>query len=88
MPTRLILNKYGKEITELSESGAPKEKLMEFRGMGRTRKGMFEGDLVEGELQIGQIASAIGDVPTVAQVMESMIKEYNETAERIGAIKM
>lgn len=88
MPTRVLLNKYGQELRKLSESGATKQQVEEFRGRGRTRQGMFEGDVEEGELEIGQISSYCRDVPTVAAMMERMVAEYNACAERLSGLRM
>lgn len=88
MPTRLILNEYGKEVTQLANSGASKEKLMEFRGRGRTKRGIFDGDIVNGELEIGQIVSDIEDVPSVEEVVQRMVKEYNARVEKMSTMKM
>jgi enoyl-[acyl-carrier protein] reductase II len=88
MPTRLILNDYGKEVRKLSESGATKEELEKFRGKGRTRKGMFDGDVSQGELEIGQIVSACKDIPSAAEVVQRMVKEFDERNAQLSKIKL
>lgn len=87
MPTRLLMNDYAKEIVKLSESGASKEQLKEFRGRGKTRKGMFEGDVKRGELEIGQIVHCCNDIPSVSEVMTGIVTEFNEKAGKLGAMK-
>lgn len=87
MPTRVLLNKYGKAVVQLSESGATPEALKEFRGRGKTRQGMFDGDVVDGELEIGQIVQACDDIPSVEEVMKRFISEFNEKSTKLGAMK-
>lgn len=88
MPTRVLLNKYGKELRKISDGGATKEEIFEFRGRGRTRKGMFDGDVTDGELEIGQICSFCRDIPTVQEVVTRMVKEYNECSARLSGSTM
>ncbi|CCW67606.1 unnamed protein product [Phytomonas sp. Hart1] len=88
MPTRLLLNKYGKEIQNISISGATKQQLEEFRGRGRTRQGMFDGDTENGELEIGQIASYCRDIPSVEELMLRLVEEFNNTNARLSHLKI
>ncbi|CCW60515.1 unnamed protein product [Phytomonas sp. EM1] len=88
MPTRLLLNKYGKEAHEISMKGATKQQLEEFRGKGRTRKGMFDGDIENGELEIGQIASYCRDIPSVEELMQRLVQEFNTTSARFSNLRM
>lgn len=77
-PVRLIRNEFCSQI-EAAESGmATKEQLLNLLGKGRSRKGMFEGDLTEGELEIGQAAAYIKDIKPAAQIIDDFIKEYNQ----------
>lgn len=87
MPTRVLLNKYGQQIVELAESGASPEVVKKFRGRGKTRQGMFDGDVVNGELEIGQIVHSCNDIPSVSDVMNRIITEYNEKVGKLGASK-
>lgn len=75
VPVRLLKNKFYDEVKKLEDHGASKEELEKHLGRGRARKGMLEGDLDEGELEIGQIAGLIHDLPTVAELVERLIKE-------------
>ncbi|KAG5479467.1 hypothetical protein LSCM1_04731 [Leishmania martiniquensis] len=84
MPTRLILNDYGREARRLSESGATKAQLMEFRGPNRTKRGIFEGDVANGELEIGQIVSTCKDILTAAEVVERMVRDFHACYARIA----
>lgn len=78
-PTRLIRNDFYDRVAEAENRGATAEELSELLGRGRTRLGIFEGDLSEGELEIGQIASFIRDLPTAGEVVARIVGEY-ETA--------
>lgn len=82
-PTRLIKNPFFDTIFTMEEKGASKEELVEVLGRGRAKKGMFEGDLEEGELEIGQIASKIEKIETAQEIVEDIIKTYNETLDSI-----
>ncbi|CAJ1025173.1 Nitronate monooxygenase/IMP dehydrogenase / GMP reductase domain [Leishmania utingensis] len=88
MPTRLLLNDYGKEARRLSESGATKEQLKAFCGKGRTKRGIFDGDLANGELEIGQIVSTCKDIPTAAEAVERMVKEFRARNEQLAKMKL
>lgn len=77
-PTRLIKNEFYQQVQELEDKGASADELRALLGRGRAKKGIFEGDLVEGELEIGQISALINDIPTAQEVVDSVIKEYNE----------
>jgi enoyl-[acyl-carrier protein] reductase II len=78
VPVRLLKNKFYEDITKLEEQGASKEALNDLLGKGRARLGMLEGDLNEGELEIGQIAGMIRDLPTVAALVNRLRTEYNQ----------
>lgn len=76
-PTRLIKNDFYNKVQAAEDRGAPAEEIREILGRGRSKKGIFEGDLVEGELEIGQIASLINDLPTAADVVNDVLAEFN-----------
>ncbi|HXJ97245.1 MAG TPA: nitronate monooxygenase [Gelidibacter sp.] len=80
-PVRLIKNKFYNDIVELYKTSPTPEDLKSLLGRARAKRGMFEGDLVEGELEIGQIAGLIHDIKPVAKIVEDMIAEY-KTAKR------
>ena len=84
-PTRLIKNEFYDRVLSLENKGATVEELRELQGKGRAKKGIFEGDLQEGMLEIGQIASLIREIPTVADVMKEIITEFNHTAKSLSA---
>lgn len=83
-PTRLIKNGFFRQMEEAENRGASAEELKELIGFGRTRRGIFEGDLEDGELEIGQISSVIDDVPTVQEVFDSLLAEYRAQFARLA----
>lgn len=83
-PTRMIKNEFYQQVQELEDRGATAEELRTLLGRGRSRLGIFEGDLTEGELEIGQIASHIKQVIPAAEVVKEMMAAYNQTWERLS----
>lgn len=75
-PVRLLKNKFYEDIVDLYSKSPSKEKLIELLGRARAKKGMFEGDLDEGELEIGQISGLIHDIKPAAQIVKEMIEEF------------
>lgn len=82
-PTRLIKNDFYTTVQEAEDRGATAEEIRGILGRGRAKKGIFEGDLSEGELEIGQVSSLIEDLPTAADVVNSVIEEYNAKVENM-----
>lgn len=78
IPVRLFKNKFYEEVKKLEDRGASKEELEALLGKGRARKGMLEGDLDQGEIEIGQIASLIRDIPTVQELVQKLVKEQRD----------
>lgn len=76
--TRLIKNEFYDKVKAAEDSGASAEQMKELLGKGRAKRGIFEGDLVEGELEIGQIASLLKDLPPAKKVLRHIVEEYNE----------
>ena len=76
-PVRLLKNKFYQDLQELYQSGASIEELRAHLGRARAKRGMFEGDLEEGELEIGQIASMIDAVKHVASIVEEIMAQYH-----------
>lgn len=81
-PTRLVKGTFMSKVEEAESRGASVEELKELLGKGRAKKGMFEGDLTEGELELGQIASTLHEMQTAGQVVEDIISEYNSLASQ------
>ncbi len=86
IPVRLIKNKFFKQAYQLEQNGASKEELLQLLGKARAKKGMFEGDTDEGELEIGQIAGIINEIKPVDEIIEEIIKEYEEAKKRVCLI--
>jgi len=76
-PVRLLKNKFYEDLQRLYESGASVDDLRAHLGRARAKRGMFEGDLKEGELEIGQIASMIDEIKPAASIIEDIIAQYN-----------
>jgi enoyl-[acyl-carrier protein] reductase II len=76
-PVRLIKNKFYTELQDLYQNNATLEQLKEKLGRGRAKKGMFEGDLEEGELEIGQIAGLIHEIKPAAEILNEIIEEFD-----------
>lgn len=75
-PVRLIKNKFFQEIQDLYAQGATKEDLIQLLGRARAKRGMFEGNLDDGELEIGQIAGLIHKIQPVHEIIEEIISEF------------
>lgn len=82
-PTRLLRNEFFHSVTELEARAASVEEFTALLGRGRSRMGIFEGDLVEGELEIGQVASQIDTIRPVAEIMDRLMEQYRSRLERI-----
>ncbi|MEJ8590902.1 nitronate monooxygenase [Riemerella anatipestifer] len=80
-PVRLLKNKFFYDIEKLYDNGRDIETLKQALGRARAKKGMFEGDLDEGELEIGQVSALIDDIISVDEVFKRLIKEFNECKE-------
>jgi len=88
VPVRLIRNKFLNDVEEAEKRGASKEELTELLGRGRAKKGMFEGDIEEGELEIGQVSSIIHEILPVKKIMENLILEFKKTKAQISLIDL
>lgn len=83
-PVRLLNNPFYQKVQELENKGAQIEEIKELLGKGRAKKGMFEGDLVEGELEIGQVSASINKIESVSEVMNTIISEFNQTLSSLS----
>jgi enoyl-[acyl-carrier protein] reductase II len=88
VPVRLIRNKFLNEVENAEMRGASKEELLELLGRGRAKIGMFEGDVDEGELEIGQVSATINEILPVAKIMEKIIKDFNKAKLKIDQISL
>lgn len=75
-PVRLVRNKFFQQVVEAEQRGASVEEMKQLLGRARAKKGMFEGDLDEGELEIGQVAAAIREVKPAAEILNEIWNEY------------
>ncbi len=82
-PVRLIKNEFYTQVQEKYQQGTTAEELKELLGRGRSKKGMFEGDLVNGELEIGQVSSLIDSIPTVAEVFDDLLVDYQVAKDKL-----
>lgn len=85
-PTRLIKNELFAKIAEAESRGAEADELRELLGRAASKRGIFEGDLENGELEIGQIASTIKEVKPVAQIMHELITDFHTTQSHIATL--
>ena len=86
-PTRLVKGDFTTAVEEAEARGASAEELRELLGKGRAKKGIFEGDLQNGELEIGQIASLFHEEQSVAEVMEEIISAFEAAKQRMCAME-
>lgn len=77
-PVRLLKNKFFEDVQELYTKSPSKEDLTKLLGRARAKKGMYEGDLEEGELEIGQISGLINEIKPAAEIVKEMISEFEE----------
>ena len=82
-PVRLVKNKFFNDVQELYKTAPSVEDLIQLLGRARAKKGMFEGDLEEGELEIGQIAGLIHDVKPVADIVQEIVEEFEQVKAEI-----
>ena len=77
-PVRLIKNKFYQDVQELYTTAPSVEDLKTLLGRARAKRGMFEGDLVEGELEIGQVSGLIHEIKSVKDIIDDMVSEFEE----------
>lgn len=82
-PARLLNNAFYQMVAAAENNGASTQELTLLLGKGRAKKGIFEGDINEGELEIGQVNALINDIPTVADIFHNLITEYAEAHNRL-----
>lgn len=85
-PVRLIKNAFYEKVAALYETGPTPEELKKLLGRARAKKGMFEGDMIEGELEIGQISGLIDAILPAGTIVENIIAEFNEAKSRLTFI--
>ena len=87
-PVRLLKNKFYQDVVRLYQSHPTQEDLKKMLGRARAKKGMFDGDLDEGELEIGQIAGLIDDILPVKEIIEQIITEFNIASNEMSNLKL
>jgi enoyl-[acyl-carrier protein] reductase II len=83
-PVRMLNNNFYQEIVQLYEENASRETLLKKLGRGRAKKGMFEGDLINGELEIGQASSQISKVYSATHIIKEIMDEFNKVKKQIN----
>ncbi len=83
-PVRLVKNEFYEKVAKAYSEGAKADDLSELLGRGRAKKGMFEGDLVEGELEIGQVSSLLKEILPSARIVESIMEEFLLTINKMS----
>ncbi|RIJ50635.1 nitronate monooxygenase [Maribellus luteus] len=86
-PVRLIKNSFFMQVDEAEKAGTSTEDLKELLGRGRAKKGMFEGDLDDGELEIGQVSAQLTEILPVRMIMEKLIREYRAAKDAVQSDK-
>jgi enoyl-[acyl-carrier protein] reductase II len=86
VPVRLMKNQFYKRIEDAELHGATPEQLKEILGRARAKKGMFEGDMEEGELEIGQVSAMVKEIKTAGAIVEEIIAEYNSVQREISSL--
>ena len=80
------MNEFYHQIITAYENGATKEELQELLGRGRAKKGMFMGDLEEGELEIGQISATMNTIKPAAEIVQEIIEEFDMMKNKLSKI--
>ena len=85
-PVRLIKNKFYNDIQLAYRNGASPEELKQLLGRARAKRGMFEGDMEEGELEIGQVSALIHDIKPAAQIVADMMREFEDAKKAVSKL--
>jgi enoyl-[acyl-carrier protein] reductase II len=81
-PVRLLKNKFFDQVMELYKTNPSKEQLTQLLGRARAKRGMFEGDLQDGELEIGQVAGLIHQIKPASQIVSEIIEQFNTLTQK------
>ena len=85
-PTRLVRNEFCRAVEEAEARGATAGELSELLGRGRSKRGIFDGELTEGELEIGQVASLLRDLPPAGEVVRNLVAEFDAARRRLAEL--
>jgi len=88
IPVRLIKTRFYDQVKELENQGGTREQLMELLGHGRAKKGMFEGNIDEGELEIGQVSGLIREIKPAGEIVEEIMQEFESTRKEFGNLEI
>lgn len=83
VPVRLVKNDFQKRVQEAEDRGASVDELVQILGRARAKKGMYEGDLNEGELEIGQISSFIKEIKPASEIVNEIWAEFLQAREQV-----
>jgi len=83
VPVRLLNNAFSQRVQVMENNCSPKEEILAFLGKGRAKKGMLLGDLVEGELEVGQIGALLQEIPSVKECVQSLLTEYQQVIKSL-----
>lgn len=86
-PVRLLKNKFYNDVQNAYEQGATVERLKELLGRARAKRGMFEGDLEEGELEIGQVSTLIHEIKPASEIVMDIMREFGEAINGVEKFK-
>lgn len=82
-PVRMIKNQFFRQVDEAERRGASPDELSQLLGKGRSKRGIFEGDLEDGELEIGQVSATIREIKPAAEIVEDLVKEFDEAKKKL-----
>lgn len=88
VPVRLLKNRFFEAVKAMEDRGAEGGELLELLGRARAKKGMFEGDMDEGELEIGQISAYIDAMKPAADIVKEIVDEFNAVSVELGAMRL
>jgi len=88
MPVRLMKNEFFEQVEKAEATGGGKDELIKLLGRGRAKKGMFEGDLIEGELEIGQVSSMISEIRPAADILKNIWNDFLKRKEDICNLQL
>jgi len=83
VPVRVLKNEFYNMVQHAEDRGADSDELKEILGRARAKRGMFEGDMIEGELEIGQVSGLINDIKSAAEIVEEIMEEYNNAKNNL-----
>ena len=86
VPVRLLKNSFAEAVAQAEAEGADAEKLQQLLGRARAKLGMFEGNMEEGELEIGQVSAMLKEIKPAAEILQNIWQEFLAEKERINRL--